>query len=117
MGVRSIQKHYKLARSAIHLIRLYWESQMLLYDNFKATGSKDAGKKLSFDRNRKANWEEKMDPLIFAKSNRKTWRRLNEKSQVTADQIASQLVENSKGEMTIEKGQTVKKETQRTTSI
>lgn len=83
------------------------ESQ-LLYDSFKVTGSTETGKELlaSLDKNRKEIWEQKMESLNFAKSSRKAWslisrlsgkkRKTSKVYPITPDQIASQLVVNSK---------------------
>lgn len=73
------------------------------------TGNLETGKQLlkKLDENRRSKWEEKMESLSFLKSSRKAWNtlnRLNGKSNrtkksypVTSNQIATKMMENSKG--------------------
>lgn len=82
-----------------------------LYKEFKDTGNIEAGTQLlrKLDDNRRKKWEEKTESLSFAKSSRKAWNtlnRLNGKSNrskkiypVNSKQIATKMMENSKGRM------------------
>ena len=80
-----------------------------LYDAFNASGNVEIGKQLlhTLDENRKRIWEEKMNSVNFASSSRKAWSTLHRlcgrshKSRnifpVTPNDVASQLIKNSKG--------------------
>lgn len=80
-----------------------------LFEDFQITGNVETGKSLlrKLDENRKAEWESKMNSVDFAKSSKKAWKlinRLSGKSSVsksvypiTPNQIASQMVQSSKG--------------------
>lgn len=80
-----------------------------LYDTFHQTGDVDTGKELlkQLDQNRRSQWESKMESVNFTRSSKKAWNLINRLSgkspkdeklyPVTPEQIASQLVKNSKG--------------------
>lgn len=80
-----------------------------LFEAFQATGDTETGKTLlsKLDENRKSEWEAKMESMSFVRSSKKAWNlinRLNGKSPnakkiypVTSNQVATQLVANSKG--------------------
>lgn len=80
-----------------------------LFDEFQVSGNIDIGKQLlqKLDDNRKVEWESKMSTVDFAKSSKKAWSLINRMTgkssnskhvyPITPDQIATQMVQNSKG--------------------
>lgn len=94
----------------------------VLFDDFQETGNAETGKQLlrKLDENRKIEWEAKLSSVDFAKSSKKAWgliNRLSGKSSnsksvypVTPDQIAAQMVKNSKGNVSTAQKKKVNRE-------
>lgn len=92
-----------------------------LYEEFKVSGNVEAGTRLlkNLDENRTKKWEEKMESLSFSKSSRKAWNTLNRLSgksnrkkkiyPVTPNQIATKMMENSKGRVPEKQMKTVER--------
>ena len=84
------------------------ESQEL-FDSFQETGNVETGKQLlkELDQNRKLEWETKVESMSFTRSSKKAWNLINRLSgksfkskkiyPVSPNQIASQMISNSKG--------------------